>query len=172
MIQNMTQNIASFAKEHPFKFGASALVAVVAIECAISAIKSIYDYTKADDEDLKKKHWEELKVNLGGAATYGILASNYLAPNTGLLGGIAFVVYAIYKVQLTKCKQEDVYHMTWIIGNIPSKIWDAVKDVFSYLDSIFRQRPIVIAGCILTTLVVIKTGAIAAAFRYFSNLIS
>lgn len=170
MIQNITQNITSFIQEHPIKFAASTLGGLVALECALCALKNAYGYATEKNDYLKSKHWEDLKVDLGGAATYGILASNYLAPYTGMIGSAMFMVYAFYKVELQGCKREDVYRMTWAVGNTPRRIWNVVGDVFTYIGRVFQQKPIVVLGLILTALVVVKMGAIPAAARFFANI--
>jgi len=160
MIQGLSQNIVSFAQNHPYQVVASTLSAVVAVECAFAAITNLYGYANVDNDFDRKSYWENLKVDLGGVATYGILASNYLAPITGALGSGTFVVYSLYKTQIADCRREEVYHMTWIVGHAPAKIWHAVEDIFT-------QRPIVVTGVILTSLVVIKAGAIQAALSLF-----
>lgn len=185
MLQNITQSLAPFVQSHPFRFAASTLGAIVTVECALCALKNLYGYATVDDNavievenkygrrnevNLKDKHWEDLKVDLGGVATYGILASNYLNPYTGLLGSTTFMFYAFYKTQIQGCKQENVYKMTWFVGNIFPNVWNAVRDIFSYLGKFLQEKPIVIIGGVLTIAVVIKTGAIGEALRFFASL--
>lgn len=184
MLQNITQNLSTFVQSHPFRFGASALGAVVAVECALCALKNLYGYVTtssqteiyAEDKHgrqtsvpLKEKHWEDLKVDLGGVATYGILASNYLNPYTGLLGSTTFIFYAFYKTQFQGCQKDQVYKTTWFVGNAIPNIWNAVRDVFSFIGRVFRQKPIVIIGTLLTMAVVLKMGAIPAALALFRS---
>lgn len=171
MIQNITHNITSYIQAHPIKFAVSTLGGLVALECALCAVKNTYRCATEQDAVLRDKYWQDLKVDLGGAATYGILASNYLAPFTGMIGSAVFVAYSFYKVVIMEAKREDVYTMTWIVGKTPGKIWDLVGDVFSFIGRIFSQKPIVAIGLILTALVIIKSGAIPAAARFFASLI-
>lgn len=186
MMQNIPQHIASYAVAHPIKFGASALCSLVAIECAIFAIRDSYKYCRiwakseknenAQDADLKNRTWQDLKVDFIGLGVYGFLASNTLSPYSSLIGVTAFIGYAYWKIQIPNIKQNEVYKMTWMVGSVPTKImnvlkriWEGIKHALKTISRIFHENQIEFAVAISLLALAIKGGMISAALKIISE---